>query len=288
MLRTLVEAWLRQQGREQLYVAAREALDGSSAAVEYDDAAPMPCDIGFVFALQIEAGGLVDKLPDAQIRRRAGRVEHVGVMDERRVVVIQSGVGRRAAAQATEHLIRTYQPSWVVSAGFGGGLVPDVRRGHVVMADEVVDMHGNRLSVGLRADRESVAAMPSLHIGRLLTVDHILRTRAAKLELGESHAALACDMETIAVAEACRQAEIGCLSVRVISDGLDDALPPEVEKLLDQQSWAGKLGAAAGAVFRRPSSVKDMWALQEQALKASDRLGRFLEGVVSQLSPPAQ
>ena len=41
---------------------------------------------------------------------------------------------------------------------------------------------------------------------------------------------------------------------------------------------------AAGAIFNRPSSVKDMWNLREEAIKASDRLAKFLEGTVEQLT----
>jgi adenosylhomocysteine nucleosidase len=290
ILRTLVETWLRNAAREQILGAAREAVSNASDEASGDAASegpPPPCQVGIVFALGIEAGGLVDKLADSRFARRGGLAERAGWINQRRVVIVESGVGRAAAARATEQLLRAHQPSWIISAGFAGALVPELRRGHVLMADEVIDLDGNRLAVVLDVDRESVAATPSLHVGRLLTVDEILRTEDRKREVGESHQALACDMETIAVAEVCRERGIGCLSVRIISDALEDELPAEIEKLLDQKSWASKLGAAAGAVFRRPSSVKDMWRLQEDALKASDRLARFLEGVITQLAPPS-
>ena len=90
-------------------------------------------------------------------------------------------------------------------------------------------------------------------------------------------------METLAVADVCRREKVRFLSVRVISDALDDELPQEIERLLDQKSLASKLGAAAGAVFNRPSSVKDMWNLKEQAIQASDRLARFLASTIAQL-----
>ena len=56
-----------------------------------------------------------------------------------------------------------------------------------------------------------------------------------------------------------------------------------IEKILEQQSLAQKLGAATGAVFRRPSSVKDMWNLRERALVASDRLAKFLTQLIPQI-----
>jgi adenosylhomocysteine nucleosidase len=90
-------------------------------------------------------------------------------------------------------------------------------------------------------------------------------------------------MESFAVVETCRKVGVPCLAIRVISDAVDDELPPEIEHLLKQKSLAGKLGAAAGAVMKRFSAAKDLWKLREDALKASDRLARFSVGVVEQL-----
>ena len=39
-------------------------------------------------------------------------------------------------------------------------------------------------------------------------------------------------------------------------------------------------------MFQRLSSVKDMWKLKNEALKASDRLARFLAGVAEQVGEP--
>jgi hypothetical protein len=71
--------------------------------------------------------------------------------------------------------------------------------------------------------------------------------------------------------------------VRIITDTLDDELPKEIERLLDQSSTAARWGAAAGALFHQPSRIKDLWNLKEEAVKASDRLAKFLVGVVAQL-----
>jgi len=90
-------------------------------------------------------------------------------------------------------------------------------------------------------------------------------------------------MESFAVVEACRRLSVPCLAIRIISDAVDDELPPEVEHLLKQRSLAGKIGAAAGAVMKRLGAAKDLWKLREDALKASDRLAKFLVGVVEQL-----
>jgi adenosylhomocysteine nucleosidase len=153
------------------------------------------------------------------------------------------------------------------------------------MADSVASEAGENLSVGIKLQPEVIGATKGLHVGRLLTVDRLIRRPEERRQLGSAHAALACDMETFAVAAACRELKTRLLSVRIISDTLEDELPPEIENLLAQRSLAGKIGAAAGAVMHRLGAAKDLWKLREDALKASDRLAKFLRGVVRQLGP---
>ena len=151
------------------------------------------------------------------------------------------------------------------------------------MADRIADPAGHELEVDFHIDPAVLADNPRLHVGRLLTVDHVIGDPAEKRSLGEAHQALAVDMESLAVAEVCRREKVRFLSVRVISDSLDRELPPEVDNLVRQRSRAGRIGAVGAAIFRRPSSIKDMWQLKEDALVASERLGRFLVGVIGQL-----
>ena len=110
----------------------------------------------------------------------------------------------------------------------------------------------------------------------LLTVDRAVRLPSDKRKLFEQYGAAAVDMETFAVAEVCRRMDVPFSSIRVISDTADDELPRDVENLLEQKSGAARLGAAVGAVWRRPASLKDMYQLRENALVASDRLARFI------------
>ena len=244
----------------------------------------LPCDAAFLFALGIESGGLVDQLQGVETSRHSHGIERAGKLAGREVAIIETGVGQKAAARATVEAIKFYQPRWVISAGFAGGLTDELGRGHIVMADEVVSAQGERLAVGLKLDRASLEATKGLHVGPLLTVDTLLREPAERRRLAAAHDAIAADMESYAVAEACRMSGVPFMAIRIISDAVDDELPPEIEHLLAQKSFAGKIGAATGAILRRFSAAKDLWKLREDALKASDRLAKFLMGVVTQLS----
>ena len=292
VLRYILRNWLQNAAREKLREAVSQAaqkeLSGEADAAEPSPAAEKKeevAHVGIVFALEIESGGLEDLLSGVVGIRGHGFTARQGGYKGRGVVLFRSGAGREAAARATEALIAGHQPKWVLSAGFAGGLTPDVKRHDVIMADRLVDAAGTRLAVDLRVDPQSLAKTPGVHVGGLLTVDQIVRFPEEKRALGERHQALAVDMESFAVAEVCRREQVKFLAIRVVSDPLEEQLPSDVERLLRQNTHLSRLGAAVGAAWKRPGSVKDMWQLKENALVASDRLAKFLAATIEQLVP---
>jgi adenosylhomocysteine nucleosidase len=285
MWRSLVQNWIQQNLRQKVFEHVAQA--GRSAPQSADEPAPPPgpCDVGLVFALGIESGGLEDLLNAVVVTRGKGFLAREGTLQDRRLVLVQAGVGRRNAERATRLLLAGHRPAWVLSAGFSGALKPGLKRGDIVMADSLVEPGGGRLAIDVRIDQQTLASTPGLHVGRLLTVDAIVAESSEKQRLGRTYDALAVDMETWAVAEVCSQEHVRFLSVRVISDTLEENLPRDLGPLIAQQTAAGKVGALTGALWRRPGSFKDMLRLREQALVASDRLAKFLAGVIVQLAP---
>ncbi len=292
LLRYLVSQYVRNTATQSLQDAVKNAAAGVANQAQADQperaeqaVEPIQPEVLFLFALSVESGGLVDKLQDKTTLQCAAFVQHLGMLHGRPVAILEMGVGQECASKATQDAIAIHNPDWIVSAGFAGGLDPSLRRGHILMANEIINSDASeKLSVGLKIEPSAVASSPGLHVGSLASVDQLLATPEEKKALGKQTGALACDMESLAVAQTCREGQTRLLSVRIITDGVNDQLPPEVEKLLSQDSLAARLGAAAGAIFNRPSSVKDMWALKEEALRATDRLAKFLVSMLPQLS----
>jgi adenosylhomocysteine nucleosidase len=280
LLRNYLMGQAQQRMREAAMQAAGEAMAQPQAAREQESPRREPeiCHVGFVFALPIEAGGFIDRLSGGIKTEGAGFVAREGGLDGRRMVVIESGAGRKNAAQATESLVFGHHPQWIISAGFAGALDGRLKQGDLLVADGIADVGGRHLAIDLK-----LPPAPHLHVGRLLTVDRVIGEPSEKRDLGARHGALAVDMETLAVADVCSREKVRFLSVRVIIDEVDRALPRDIDLLVKKKSTAGRLGAAAGAIMRRPSSVKDMWQLKEDALTASERLAKFLVSIVGQL-----
>jgi hypothetical protein len=110
-----------------------------------------------------------------------------------------------------------------------------------------------------------------------VSVDAVVTTAAAKRDLAAATAASLVDMETYAVATAAMHAGLHCVSIRVVSDGASQDLPKEIASLVQPQSGMRRLGAALGAIGRRPRAALDMWHLWEHAVVD----GRTLAGAIS-------
>jgi len=230
--------------------------------------APVHADVGIVAAMSIEVGFLTDRL--TRVRKYAGPRHSVieGEAGGKIVALIVGGMGRGPAAEATSVLIDGHRPRWVVSAGFAGALDPALQRYDAVLPGEVVTLEGGRFAVDAL---DAPGRGPRTRGGRLVTVDAIVRTAAEKAALREKTGADLVDMETSAVAEVCRERAARFLAVRVVSDDAEAELPPEVATLMTR-SGSYRVGAAFRAVWNRPSSLKDFWALHSQAQESADRL----------------
>ncbi len=279
-LRWALSSWLRSEAQRRAQDAVGEALRGQTEASEAPPAEPQPADVGLVFALGIEAGGLVDLLEAVTVVRGNGFVARSGRLAERRVTIVECGPGVANARRGAAALLTGHHPRWVISAGLAGGLDDRLKQNDLFVATSITNLAGERLAVDVK-----LGPGPKLHVGRLLTVDHIVRTPAQRRELGQKHDALAVDMESFAVAELCHREKVRFLCIRVVSDTVDQELPADLEHLMKQTTRSGQAGAVVGSLFRRPGSIKDMWKLREDALLASDALAKFLAEILPQLPP---
>lgn len=291
VLRQLAQSWASTKVRESVQQAAHQATVHSDDAVSADelgtDAVPAPnpfanVDIGIVCALNIEAGCFTDRLSVKTNVRGNGFEVVQGFLGKRPIAVMLCGVGTEAAARGCEALLAGHHPRWVISAGFAGGLQPQIKRGDLVLATQVQDANGRSLVIDFKG---SLPAPPGLaiHQGKLLTSERILASASEKQTTGQATGALAVEMETLAVAQVCAKEGQRFLSLRVISDAMNEEVPRDVEKLIAAKTGVQRAGTILGGLFRRPSLVKDLWRLQEEALVSAENLAKGLEKLIAAL-----
>lgn len=120
-------------------------------------------------------------------------------------VLVCGGIGADAARRATEAAIALFHPQLLISAGFAGGLTPEMQAGCVVTPSTIVDARdGSRTETGIGS-------------GVLVTVNSTAMLEA-KQRLAESYAAQLVDMEAAAVAKGAQTHGLPCVALKAISD----------------------------------------------------------------------
>ncbi|HEV3118180.1 MAG TPA: hypothetical protein VGY58_14110 [Gemmataceae bacterium] len=197
------------------------------------------------------------------------------------VLVLETGIGQAATKAAMDWLTGKpvlgnvpYQPRLVLSAGFAGALQEDRQVGDVVLATELADQHGRTWRTTWPGELPSGEWRPPLHRGRVLTVDRLAGEPEAKRNLGTEFQAMAVDMESATVADACSRQGISFGCVRALSEDVHTFLSPKLVSLLSG-SQVSPL-RVAGTLLRSPGLTRDLLRLRRQARLAAAQLGKAL------------
>ena len=263
----LITRWLTAQTTEAIKKELFTPEEPGTEIARCDDADSLTTDIGFVFALPMEAAGIVDRLADRQTTIGDGRKFHTGRLRQFRIAVVESGVGQEKAGRATDALIETFRPQRLVSAGYSGALSETLKRFAVRIPTAVVrESDGKRIDLQPDADNAVI----------LLTTDFVVATPKRKKSLGAKHQAALVDMETFAVAERSRDHGVPFLSIRIVLDTVGESLPKDVQRIMRsaERSTARLAGSVLGSLFSRPSALLDLYKLKERAIDATDRLAK--------------
>ncbi len=112
----------------------------------------------------------------------------------------------------------------IISIGIAGALNPSLRVGDVVLGAEVVD--GSVCHPANEAWTARLGAfLPTARLGAIVGSDVMIVDAAGKIGLFSTTDALCVDMESHIVARAAARAGLPFAALRVISDGVDRALP---------------------------------------------------------------
>jgi len=185
------------------------------------------------------------------------------------VVTLIVGIGRANAEQSVRSFLTSGSPALVLTSGFAGGLNPDLKLGDVVF-----DVQSPKSKV--QSQLTAAGAKPV----KFFCADRIATTVAEKQALRAQTGADAVEMESAAIHAVCAERGIPCVTVRVISDTADEALPLDFNALAkpDKSIDAGKL---ALAIAKAPWKIGALLALQKKTKFAAERLAAVLEKIIS-------
>ncbi len=220
------------------------------------------------FALPQESGDF------RQALRTAG-----GRIGGEEIRIAHVGVGPAAASMNIRQLLTEGpSPRVIICAGFAGGLDARVRTGDLVVAD-------NFSAPELRTRAQALTGeKPHRFFGALVSRDSPVESAAAKAALARETGALAVDMETAAVAEACLGAGVPLLAVRAISDGAMTPLPVPFAEWFDLTRQRPRPWGLVKYLVRHPERVSPFARFVRGLAPARHALADFLSRFLGQPS----
>ncbi len=190
-----------------------------------------------------------------------------------------SGANAQAARLAAEHLIVEGFPG-LVSFGLAGALSGDHEPGDLILAQAVILPGGQRCECDApwrrRVERRLDAAGLKITTGTIAGSERMLADPQDKAHLGRATGALAVDMESHATASAADAADVPCLVLRAIADGLQDRIPAAAQVAVGSNGAIRYLALAA-TLASRPGDVASLLRLARAGRAGLDSLRRAAE-----------
>ena len=180
------------------------------------------------------------------------------------IEIVITGMGRVNAQKAITNALGRIRPQAVVTAGFAGGLDPELSRGTVLFdADKTTDVFNSLRKAGARPARFHCA-------------EQVVSTAQQKQRLRSSTGADAVEMESQAIRDLCRENQIPSATVRVILDTASEDLALDFNRVLTADMRIDPVRMALhllGAPWKIPALVR----LQKQSAAAAAVLGDVLQ-----------
>lgn len=215
--------------------------------------------IGIIGAMAQEVAILAGYMNEAKITEIAGCKIYEGKIGNTEVALLQSGIGKTAAAVGTTLLLQLTKPTMVINTGSAGGLNPSLNVGDIIISSEVrhhdVDVTAFGYEKGQLpanppaflpnsqlveiAQKETQQAGFNAVSGLICSGDLFVNGADAIAKIRQDFPTVAAvEMEAASIAQVCHAFDIPFVVVRAISDvadkeshlSFDEFLPLAAEK----------------------------------------------------------
>lgn len=205
-----------------------------------------------------------------------------GLFCDREVIVFRTGMGKNSA-DAAETLLSDRKPEALLYLGLSGGLLQSQMVGNIVVCEKVCViqeeaqkhpcLHSDKGLI-VMAQKAANSFDGSHSHGVSVTVDHVVNDSSERSYLAENCDAITVDMEGYWLAQIASKHNIPFLSVRVISDSIDDHIPEFLLKLVDINGSINYAKMIA-YLFLHPSEWAGFFKMVRSFIVARRRLKSF-------------
>jgi adenosylhomocysteine nucleosidase len=246
--------------------------------------------IGIFAALRRELKPIKASLTELNEFREAGVRFSVGHLNQRTIVLIQTGIGWDRAISATQIAAARFPLKLYVSTGFAAALQDTIRVGDLVIGQKVLSLPPLDRKVFIcdgtftQSARAVVKSFPlTAFSGSLITVRKIVNHVEEKRTIARESHAIALDMETAAVANVAEQRGIPFMAVRAVTDALEESLGVDVNLFLSEEGTFRWLRGIR-YLLSHPIALHHLDRLRRQANLAAASLELFFQEFLPSLS----
>jgi adenosylhomocysteine nucleosidase len=213
---------------------------------------------GIIGAMEPEVAILKKQLTNASIVEFAGFSFSQGQLNGSDVIIVQSGIGKVAAAIATAMLIEHFKPDYIVNTGSAGGFDPSLKVGDIVVSSEVryhdVDLTAFGYEIGqlpanppaytphpvlIEAAKTGISQLKDIQtLVGLITTGDTFMTKAEDIAKARANfpTMAAVEMEGAAIAHTCHQLNVPFVIIRSLSDIAGKESPTSFDEYLETAS----------------------------------------------------
>jgi adenosylhomocysteine nucleosidase len=222
-------------------------------------------------ATAAEAGAIRKKLRITGLKHFPDALVTKGSVHGRDLALVETGVGPRRAKSAARHILDHLEPSYVVLIGAAGAAAPGLKRGDIVIVEQILRKDGpihdtartgvsSTLCCNTELNRaaQKILLQSGLHpvTCNCLTVERFVHLREKKSWIHKTFNAGVIEMESAAMAAVLDAAHIPFINVRVISDTAEKSII-DYEKIISVRTKSGRSGLA----FHFAQQPRDLFRL---------------------------
>lgn len=277
-MRMLVNHVVRQAAEDKVKGFLMDTVQGQAGPVTGGELTPddLKCDVLLVFGSRSEAGGWVDQLKDAQQWPMDEALLYAGQSGGCRCLAVEAK-GEQPVGPFLQQLLPLAAPRLVVVAGFAVAVSEELSRRAILLATTMkskMESGGINSTIDLGDLEDDSKAGVFRGIGWSQT--DFPKAGDERISLWRDTQARFCDPDGYDVAQICDQAGVPWVVIRVLTERAIETPTLPLKALLSQETVAAKVGAAVSALWQEPKSATELWKIHEDAIKASDRLAKFI------------
>jgi adenosylhomocysteine nucleosidase len=231
--------------------------------------------IAVCFPTDYEAQSFVARMLD--VKREVFQEEvpfYRGKISGQDVVVCILGIGNENAMRRARLVVEQWVPSYFILAGFAGGLIPDLRIGQILVAQNYLTEDMMNL----------IKFISGFDFADVHTSDQLIASAEEKRELGRKTECQVVDMECSGVSLVVQELGAEFVCVRAISDTMDQDLPAEaLERGYDIEKAEVTPWKMALYLLSHPLEIKPLLNYLKPLPEVRTQLAQFLVDLIGEL-----